>query len=196
MTPPLPRPLRVRGGRDEGGSCWRMMIQKASELITSPLLRVPSAHQVRWLIESLMNLTLPSVIMTLTPPGCQLSEFEKLLIAPELVKLQLTHKSFLSLGTTTVLKSVMSWQPCAQFSPRCLSRLPPDLEFQALSQAAIEAMVPVGLADASSNRLAAEIPVTLVNPIRFCPSTRLWFPTTHSANPMVLLVPSITSRMP
>ena len=37
--------------------------------MTSPLARVPRAHQVAWLIESLTNLTLPSAIRIFTPPG-------------------------------------------------------------------------------------------------------------------------------
>ena len=36
--------------------------------MTSPLPLVPRAHQVFWLIEFLMNLTLPSPMQTLTPP--------------------------------------------------------------------------------------------------------------------------------
>src|SRR4051794_28580749 len=40
--------------------------------MTSPLERVPSAHQVMRLTESLMNLTEPSPNATLTPPECQL----------------------------------------------------------------------------------------------------------------------------
>src|SRR5262245_1695237 len=43
--------------------------QKESALMTSPLALVPSAYQVSGLTESLMNLTLPSPIVTLTPPG-------------------------------------------------------------------------------------------------------------------------------
>ncbi len=43
--------------------------QYESELITSPLLRVPSPHQTVMATESLMNLTLPSPNMTLAPPG-------------------------------------------------------------------------------------------------------------------------------
>ena len=46
--------------------------QYESEEITSPLPRVPIAHHVAWLIESLTNRTLPSAIRTLTPPGCRL----------------------------------------------------------------------------------------------------------------------------
>ena len=37
--------------------------------MTSPLARVPSDHQVYWLIELLMKWTLPSAIRTLQPPG-------------------------------------------------------------------------------------------------------------------------------
>ena len=37
--------------------------------MTSPLDLVPRAHQVGRLIESLMSLTLPSPMVTLTPPG-------------------------------------------------------------------------------------------------------------------------------
>ena len=37
--------------------------------MTSPLARVPRAHQVAWLIESLTNRTLPSPIRIFTPPG-------------------------------------------------------------------------------------------------------------------------------
>jgi DNA-binding GntR family transcriptional regulator len=44
----------------------------ASEDTTSPPSLVPMALQVSLLIESLMNLTLPSQNSTLTPPGCQL----------------------------------------------------------------------------------------------------------------------------
>ena len=40
-----------------------------SELMTSPWLRVPSAHHVWRLTESLMNFTEPSPMPTLTPPG-------------------------------------------------------------------------------------------------------------------------------
>ena len=43
--------------------------QYASALITSPLARVPSAHQVSRLIESLMKWTDPSAKHILTPPG-------------------------------------------------------------------------------------------------------------------------------
>jgi hypothetical protein len=57
-------PARGRGprGRPEAD-------QKASEEITSPLARVPSAHQVAWLIPFFTNRTLPSPISALTPPG-------------------------------------------------------------------------------------------------------------------------------
>ena len=37
--------------------------------MTSPRLRVPSAHHVGRLTEFLMNLTEPSAKQTLTPPG-------------------------------------------------------------------------------------------------------------------------------
>ena len=47
----------------------RVAAQSASELTTSPPARVPMAHQVWRLIESLMNLTEPSAIIALTPPG-------------------------------------------------------------------------------------------------------------------------------
>ena len=55
--------LRGRAQRDPPSGLSRQLAS-----ITSPLLLVPSDHQVSRLIESLMNLTLPSVIMTLTPP--------------------------------------------------------------------------------------------------------------------------------
>ena len=51
--------------------------------MTSPLLLVPRDIQVLILIESLMNLTLPSPIVTLTPPGCQLSALLRSDRAPE-----------------------------------------------------------------------------------------------------------------
>ena len=44
-------------------------ISKELASMTSPLALVPRAIQVNMLIESLMNLTLPSAIVTLTPPG-------------------------------------------------------------------------------------------------------------------------------
>ncbi len=40
--------------------------------MTSPLARVPKAHQVWAAIVFLMNLTLPSAISVLTPPGWRL----------------------------------------------------------------------------------------------------------------------------
>ena len=43
--------------------------QYESEEITSPPLRVPSAHQVGRLTEFLTNRTEPSIMATLTPPG-------------------------------------------------------------------------------------------------------------------------------
>jgi hypothetical protein len=46
--------------------------QYESELITSPPLRLPSAHQVCGLTELLMNRTEPSAKASFTPPGCWL----------------------------------------------------------------------------------------------------------------------------
>ena len=46
--------------------------QYDSDEITSPLARVPSAHQVGIAIEFLMNFTLPSPNPTLTPPEWKL----------------------------------------------------------------------------------------------------------------------------
>jgi hypothetical protein len=65
--------------------------QKLSALTTSPPALVPRVHQVRWLIDSLMNRTLPSAMSVLTPPGWRLSA---LLYVPSdvvLVELQCVH---------------------------------------------------------------------------------------------------------
>jgi len=51
--------------------------QYESDESTSPPVAVASAYQVGKLIESLMNLTLPSDISTLTPPECQLRAEKK-----------------------------------------------------------------------------------------------------------------------
>ncbi len=61
---PLPVPDRA-AGRD----------QYESELITSPPARVPSCHHVFIEIELLMNVTWPSAIRTLQPPGWLLEAF-------------------------------------------------------------------------------------------------------------------------
>ena len=53
---------------DEPDECVSCRDQYASELITSPKARLPRAHQVCRLTESLMNLTEPSVKATFTPP--------------------------------------------------------------------------------------------------------------------------------
>jgi hypothetical protein len=47
--------------------------QSWSALMISPLALVPSANQTNWLMELLMNLTLPSAISVLTPPEWKLS---------------------------------------------------------------------------------------------------------------------------
>src|SRR5262249_62062539 len=57
-----------------GSHGTRHVSQYESELMTSPLLIVPSAIQVCGLIEFFMKWTEPSPKRVLTPPGCRLRE--------------------------------------------------------------------------------------------------------------------------
>ena len=70
------RGLGLEAGPGPGGSLVRSTAPRSdqyeSELMTSPLARVPSAHQMFMLIVLFTNRTLPSAIIVLTPPGCML----------------------------------------------------------------------------------------------------------------------------
>src|SRR5262245_56436419 len=103
--------------------------------MTSPLLLVPRAIQVLILIESLMNLTLPSPIVTLTPPGCQLSALLRSDRAPEPMRLQYANESLYTLGGAIVLNKLIAIAPCDQLSPRWSSAFPPVRVDQAVWQA-------------------------------------------------------------
>src|SRR5262249_34430240 len=67
------KPPRVTGAPPQHpGNSTGFEGQYASALTTSPLARVPIAHQVGRLMVSLTNRTLPSVNRTFTPPGWEL----------------------------------------------------------------------------------------------------------------------------
>src|SRR3954447_14254662 len=91
---------------------------------------VPSAHQVSWLIDSLMNLTEPSAISTFTPPAWKLSRLAKTEKLPDETLLQWVHWSCFELGTTIVVKPVETIPPWDQSRPRWTSVLEDDV-FQA-----------------------------------------------------------------
>ena len=66
-------PPREGGAEGDGvGAVGWSSDQKESALTTSPLATVWIAYQAGWLIEFLMNFTLPSAKATLIPPGCRL----------------------------------------------------------------------------------------------------------------------------
>src|SRR3954452_22367450 len=92
--------------------------------MTSPEARVPRAHQVMRLTESLMNLTLPSENTALTPPGCALlAGMEKLPSMPQSSRQpnrQPLPRYWTSLGVWKWLNIVMPAAPCAQPIPRLL----------------------------------------------------------------------------
>ena len=95
--------------------------QYASELITSPPLRVPSDIQVNWLTLLLMNLTLPSQNRTLAPPGWALAAptVQAPLGQASLVEpLMQPPTGYLeSLGTWTVLNDAKPMAPSDQRHP-------------------------------------------------------------------------------
>src|SRR5271156_957566 len=92
----------------------------------SPRARVPSAHQVGRLMESLKNLMLPSVIRALTPPGCMLvawSELAPLSLCAGLPWPRQTLKgNCLSLGVWATLKAAPSENEAHRY-PRWLVML-------------------------------------------------------------------------
>jgi hypothetical protein len=97
--------------------------------MTSPLALVPSANQVSWLIEFLINRTLPSAKSAFTPPEWLLEarEISTSFVASD----QSVHEAqgyTWEFGVTTVLNNVSFARPIIQRLPAPLLRFAVDLE--------------------------------------------------------------------
>ena len=96
--------------------------------MTSPLALVPSANHVNWLIEFLINRTLPSAKSTFTPPGWLLpARATSISLLGLGASLHQDHGYTWEFGVTTVLNNVSDAPPFIHLLPLMLLRFAVDL---------------------------------------------------------------------